>query len=161
MISFNWKLMRDKNEFCRLWSNDLNENLKRYLSTIKSFSPFSSTTSLNIFWGNRCDNQETRFCANIFFLDHPRRRTGLSLFQNLNQLHFCFTIPIFLKFSIFSIDSKCYCCCAPYTPNPCDAKCTLKPCSRRHAFSSTQIKILRRKWLAKMEEREQHGDEEE
>ncbi|RCN37801.1 hypothetical protein ANCCAN_16315 [Ancylostoma caninum] len=51
-----------------------------------------------------------------------------------------------------SIEQKCYCCCAPYYPNPCDAQCTLRPCSRRQAFSSTQIKILRRKWLAKLEE---------
>ncbi|CAJ0578630.1 unnamed protein product, partial [Mesorhabditis spiculigera] len=46
-----------------------------------------------------------------------------------------------------SIDGKCFCCCSPYTPNPCDAQCTLHPCSRRASFSSTQIKILRRKWL--------------
>ncbi|PAV60607.1 hypothetical protein WR25_17993 [Diploscapter pachys] len=24
-----------------------------------------------------------------------------------------------------SIDSKCYCCCEPYTPNPCDARCKM------------------------------------
>ncbi|VDP51919.1 unnamed protein product [Heligmosomoides polygyrus] len=48
----------------------------------------------------------------------------------------------------FSIERKCYCCCAPYLVNPCDAKCTLRPCSRRQSFSSTQVKILRRKWLA-------------
>uniref|UniRef100_A0A1I7XD81 Gamma-aminobutyric acid receptor subunit beta n=1 Tax=Heterorhabditis bacteriophora TaxID=37862 RepID=A0A1I7XD81_HETBA len=51
-----------------------------------------------------------------------------------------------------SIEHKCYCCCSPYTPNPCNAQCTLKPCSRRHGFSSAQIKILRRKWLTMMEE---------
>ncbi|XGW14036.1 hypothetical protein V3C99_000376 [Haemonchus contortus] len=50
-----------------------------------------------------------------------------------------------------SIEKKCYCCCAPYLPNPCDAQCTLRPCSRRNSFSSTQVKILRRKWLAMLE----------
>ncbi|PIC42465.1 hypothetical protein B9Z55_009536 [Caenorhabditis nigoni] len=58
-----------------------------------------------------------------------------------------------------SISGKCYCCCAPYTPNPCDAQCTLHPCSRRQKFSKTQIKILRRKWLQKQEEREQEQGE--
>ncbi|CAI5445902.1 unnamed protein product [Caenorhabditis angaria] len=53
-----------------------------------------------------------------------------------------------------SINGKCYCCCSPYTPNPCDAQCTLHPCSRRQSFSKTQIKILRRKWLAKQEEQQ-------
>ncbi|KHJ86713.1 hypothetical protein OESDEN_13528 [Oesophagostomum dentatum] len=54
-----------------------------------------------------------------------------------------------------SIEQKCYCCCAPYHPNPCDAQCTMHPCSRRQAFSSTQIKILRRKWLEKLHEEEE------
>ncbi|GMT18505.1 hypothetical protein PFISCL1PPCAC_9802, partial [Pristionchus fissidentatus] len=46
-----------------------------------------------------------------------------------------------------SIDHKCYCCCAPYRPNPCDAQCTLEPCSKRTSFKSAHIKILRRRFL--------------
>ena len=66
-------------------------------------------------------------------------------------------LSITLKNQEFSINNRCFCCCAPYKPNPCDAQCTMKPCSRRHAFSSAQIRILRRKWLAKMGG--EHGDE--
>ncbi|KAK0421015.1 hypothetical protein QR680_015023 [Steinernema hermaphroditum] len=46
-----------------------------------------------------------------------------------------------------SIGRKCYCCCAPYRVNPCDAKCTLDPCHNGHAYTTQRILQLREKWL--------------
>ncbi|KAH7731211.1 Protein R01H10.4 [Aphelenchoides avenae] len=46
-----------------------------------------------------------------------------------------------------NIGTKCYCCCAPYYVNPCDARCTLEPCSRAKSFTTQDIRQLRERWL--------------
>ncbi|CAJ0941507.1 unnamed protein product, partial [Mesorhabditis belari] len=77
----------------------------------------------------------------------PRYTTAVEFLGALVPEHIRKQVWALRPLNCISIENKCYCCCSPYTPNPCDAQCTLHPCSRRHHFSTAQIKILRRKWL--------------
>uniref|UniRef100_A0A5S6QUJ8 Uncharacterized protein n=1 Tax=Trichuris muris TaxID=70415 RepID=A0A5S6QUJ8_TRIMR len=36
-----------------------------------------------------------------------------------------------------SVSGRCYCCCTPYKPDPCTAKCVITPCSTHVALLDT------------------------
>jgi len=59
------------------------------------------------------------------------------------------TVPQDLKQMLYSmqttncisVSGKCYCCCAPYKPDPCTAKCTLYPCSPNLVFDANNLPV--------------------
>uniref|UniRef100_A0AC35THE2 Uncharacterized protein n=1 Tax=Rhabditophanes sp. KR3021 TaxID=114890 RepID=A0AC35THE2_9BILA len=51
-----------------------------------------------------------------------------------------------------SIAGNCYCCCAPFFVDPCTAKCTMTPCSKRQSFTKDEIKRLREKYIRRLEQ---------
>uniref|UniRef100_A0A0N5ASW1 Uncharacterized protein n=1 Tax=Syphacia muris TaxID=451379 RepID=A0A0N5ASW1_9BILA len=77
----------------------------------------------------------------------PKFSTPTEFFGPLVPANIRETLWSLKPVNCISIDKKCYCCCSPYKPNPCDATCTLNPCHNGRKFTPEKILVLRQKWL--------------
>ncbi|KRY46947.1 Uncharacterized protein T03_12434, partial [Trichinella britovi] len=56
-----------------------------------------------------------------------------------NNYYFICLMSNILKFQYFSVSGKCFCCCSPYRPDPCTAKCVIHPCTEKTILTESDF----------------------